>query len=147
MYGRSIGGISASHLVIKFPKVIKAFIGDRTMGTIDSMAIKRFRGGKIFYPVFKMFICAFKMNNGPREFIQNTGCYKIHCFDQDDDIVDIFSSHHHAVARSYCRMQYDTSDFRKFYESLKYLFEIERELQSLELISEQEDELSKRMYE
>jgi dienelactone hydrolase len=35
VYGRSIGGIAASHLVQKFPKIIKCFVGDRTMGLFD----------------------------------------------------------------------------------------------------------------
>ena len=35
VYGRSIGGIAASHLVQKFPKIIKCFVGDRTMGEFD----------------------------------------------------------------------------------------------------------------
>lgn len=35
VYGRSIGGIAASHLVKKFPKIVKCFIGDRTMGLFD----------------------------------------------------------------------------------------------------------------
>jgi len=37
VYGRSIGGIAASHIVKKFPHMVKAFIGDRTMGSIEDM--------------------------------------------------------------------------------------------------------------
>jgi pimeloyl-ACP methyl ester carboxylesterase len=38
VYGRSIGGIAASHLVNKFPNVIKVFVGDRTMDSFDATA-------------------------------------------------------------------------------------------------------------
>ena len=111
------------------------------------MALNRFKGAKIFYPFYKLFTCAFKLNNGPREFIQNKQCYKIHCFDQEDDIVDIFSSHHHEVAKNYSRVKYDTVDFRKFYDSLKYLFEIERELFHSELVEENQTTINDKMYE
>jgi len=140
VYGRSIGGIAASHLVHKFPNHIRAFIGDRTLGTLDSMVLKRYRGGHHFFNIFKMLTCWLKLNNGPREFVENRNCYKIHCFDQDDDIVDIFSSHHHEIAKSYSRINYDTDDWKKFYESLQFVFEIERELHFSEIIhGSQED--------
>ena len=49
MYGRSIGGIAAAHLVKKFPNIITAFIGDRTLGSVD-MAIKyKFKKGMILH--------------------------------------------------------------------------------------------------
>ena len=35
VYGRSIGGIAAAHLVKKFPDRMKAFIGDRTLGSVE----------------------------------------------------------------------------------------------------------------
>ena len=110
------------------------------------MALNRFKGSKIFYPCYKLFTCAFKLNNGPREFIQNKQCYKIHCFDQEDDIVDIYSSHHHEVAKNYSRVKYDTVDFKKFYDSLKYLFEIEHELFQSELVQENADNINDKMY-
>jgi len=75
------------------------------------------------------------LNNGPIEFIENKECYKIHCFDQDDDLIDIFSSHHHEIAKSFSRINYQTEDWKKFYESLKFIFEIERELFQSEIIA------------
>lgn len=32
VYGRSIGGIPAAHLALKFPGIVKVFVGDRTLG-------------------------------------------------------------------------------------------------------------------
>ena len=45
VYGRSIGGIAASHLVKKFPKIIKVYVGDRTLGDFDKVVENRFNGG------------------------------------------------------------------------------------------------------
>ena len=37
VYGRSIGGIAAAHMVKKFPDRMKAFIGDRTLGSVEKV--------------------------------------------------------------------------------------------------------------
>jgi len=94
-----------------------------------------------------MLTCFLKLNNGPKEFIENRECYKIHCFDQDDELIDIFSSHHHEIAKSFSRINYQTEDWKKFYESLKFIFEIERELHFSEIISGDITELQKRMFD
>lgn len=117
------------------------------MGSLDNMALRRFKGGGIFYPFYKLFMCAFKLNNGSRAFIDNTECYKIHCFDKDDDIVDVYSSHHHEVAKNFSRVLYKTVDFKQFYESLIFVFEIERELFNHDLINDTEKDLDKIMIE
>jgi hypothetical protein len=114
VYGRSIGGIAASHLVHKFPKLIKVFIGDRTMGNFESIVRNRFKGGDKLLWLYRLLSCKWHANNVDG-FIENTGCFKIHSFDEDDDVVDIFSSHHHEVAKSYCQINYSTSHWVKFY--------------------------------
>lgn len=76
------------------------------MGSLDNMSLRRIKGGRVFYPFFKMFMCALKLNNASRQFVNNTGCYKINCFDLEDDIVDIYSSHHHEIAKNFSRVQY-----------------------------------------
>lgn len=45
VYGRSIGGIAASHLVAKFPNIIKVFVGDRTMGKFENIIRNRYPKG------------------------------------------------------------------------------------------------------
>ena len=57
MYGRSIGGIAASHLVAKFPNYIKAFVGDRTVGSLDNLIIRRYFGGKNLIALYKLLSC------------------------------------------------------------------------------------------
>ena len=105
MYGRSIGGIAASHLVQKFPQYIRAFIGDRTLGSFEDLITKRYRQGHIIRTIFRFWTCWWKVNNGAAEFLNNTNCYKIHCFDLNDDVVDIMASHHHEIAKNFSQMQ------------------------------------------
>ena len=64
-------------------------------------------------------------------FIENNNCYKIHCFDNNDDVVDIYSSHHHEVSKKCSKIDYTTKDWVKFFESLVLIFEIESELFNL----------------
>lgn len=46
VYGRSIGGIAATHLMVKFPKIVKVFMADRTMGNFESIVNNRYAAGK-----------------------------------------------------------------------------------------------------
>ena len=94
MYGRSIGGIAASHLTAKFPDHIKVFVGDRTLGDFDSMLRHRYHSGGILMPIFRCISCGWKIDNGSRAFVDSPA-FKIHCFDHEDDTVDVYASHHH----------------------------------------------------
>lgn len=40
-------------------------------------------------------------------------------------MIDVFGSHHHEIAKKLAQIKYDTRDFKKFYESLRVVFEIE----------------------
>lgn len=57
--------------------------------------------------------------------MENKACYKIHCCDQNDDVVDIFSSNHHDIAAEYSKIDYNNEDWQKFYRSLCFLVQIE----------------------
>lgn len=115
MYGRSIGGIAASYLVSKFPKIVKIFIGDRTMGNFETMVKSKYRHDlNLMVKFYRLLSCKWRANNVDG-FIESSNCYKIHCFDPNDDVVDIFSSHHHEVARQICNINYDTSEWKLFY--------------------------------
>ena len=58
-YGRSIGGIAASHLVRKFPGIITCFVGDRTMSLIDKIVQGRWPISSICDPLhhYKLWTC------------------------------------------------------------------------------------------
>ena len=77
--------------------------------------------------LYRVLSCKWYANNGDG-FLENKDCYKIHCFDENDDIVDVFSSHHHEVGARHSLIQYNTDDWQRFFESLKFIFELESEL-------------------
>lgn len=55
-------------------------------------------------------------------------CLKIFTFDDEDDVIDTFASLHHSVALQQISEDYTTDDWRKFYESLHMLFEMEHQM-------------------
>ena len=89
---RSIGGIAAAHLVKKFPKIITAFIGDRTLGSVDMTIKYKFKKGIILHHLQKLILCGARCDDGSLDFIENKKCYKIHAADPDDDIVDMWAA-------------------------------------------------------
>ena len=98
------------------------------MGKFDNIVRNRAKSDAAclhFY--YRLFSCNWKINNAER-FLENTDCYKIHCFDVNDDVVDVFSSHHHEVSFRKSRVKYDTKDWKLFYRSLKIVYEVEHEL-------------------
>jgi len=44
VYGASIGGVAATHILKKFPTIIKVFMGDRTMGNFDNFIRNYLKG-------------------------------------------------------------------------------------------------------
>ena len=43
---------------------------------------------------------------------KNPDCYKIICFDVDDDVVDVFASLHHQVAEQHSKHSYSSLDWK-----------------------------------
>ena len=70
-------------------------------------------------------------------FLENTKCYKITCFDQNDDTVALKASHHVEIAKRHCTINYETDDWRKFWDALVFLFEVERKLYETEIVPNQ----------
>lgn len=97
MYGRSIGGIAASHLVQKFPNLIKVFVGDRTMGNFDEEVLNRYSRSGLILKLYRILSCFWHIDNAEC-LLANNDCYKIMSFDDQDDVLDLFSSLHHSVA-------------------------------------------------
>ena len=80
VYGRSIGGIAASHLAGKFPQLVSVFIGDRTLGKLDNMAINRYGRSSLILPIYRLGSCFWHVDNG-YDLLQNERAYKIMTFD------------------------------------------------------------------
>jgi hypothetical protein len=47
------------------------------------------------------------------------------------------ASHHYGIASRCCKINYNTQDWRKFWEALVFLFEVERKLYETEIIPNQ----------
>lgn len=63
VYGRSIGGIASTHLVSKFPNIVKVFIGDRTMGSFDEVVMNRYSRHKGVLSLYKLLSCFWHIDN------------------------------------------------------------------------------------
>lgn len=130
-YGRSIGGIAASHITGKFPDLISVFIGDRTMGDFDQLIYNRYSTGRKFMRrLYRLLSYKWQADNVDC-LMKNTKCYKIHCFDENDDVVDIYSSTHHGVSSRCTSIDYKDVNWSKFYKSLHFLYQIENQLYTL----------------
>ena len=71
--------------------------------------------------------CKWRANNVDG-FLENKNCFKIHCVDVEDDIIDIFASHITAVSRNFCQIDYSTLEWKYLYDSLNFIFDMEKEL-------------------
>jgi pimeloyl-ACP methyl ester carboxylesterase len=98
VYGRSIGGIAAAHLVSKFPSIVKCFVGDRTMGLFDNVVLNRFTKSQCLLALYRLLSRFWHIDNS-KPLLQNKSCYKILTFDEQDEVIDIGSSMHHGVAK------------------------------------------------
>ena len=125
VYGRSIGGIAASHLVSKFPKIVKCFVGDRTMGVFDNVVLNRFNKSQNVLRLYRIFSCFWHIDNS-KPILVNKNCYKILTFDEQDEVIDVDSSIHHGIAKYNSRVNYRTKEWKKFYQSLVFIFDLER---------------------
>lgn len=125
VYGRSIGGIAASHLVWKFPSIVKVFVGDRTMGNFDEEVLNRYSRSGLILKLYRILSCFWHIDNA-EPLYSNRECYKIITFDDQDDVLDLFSSLHHSVAEKYSEEDYGhRTSWLKFYKSLVYIFDLE----------------------
>lgn len=77
--------------------------------------------------LYKLVSCNWRINNSDG-FPENTQCFKIHCFDEYDDVIDVFGSQHHEIAKKVAQIKYDTQDFKKFYQAIIVIYEIESQL-------------------
>lgn len=94
------------------------------MGNFKSIISQRYPNSKFMGFMYRLLSLDWNINNLDG-FLENNNCFKINCFDQNDDIVDVFSSHHHEIARRLSKIDYNTNEWQQFYQSLKFIFEVE----------------------
>lgn len=63
VYGRSIGGISAAHLAHKFPKIVKVFVGDRTLGIVDNIVKQKVKDNSTMLKIYRIMSCFWRIDN------------------------------------------------------------------------------------
>ena len=79
-------------------------------------------------PIYRFISCFWNVDNGAA-LLSNKDCYKILSFDEQDDVIDMFSSLPHAVASKNSTQQYSKDPvWRKFYLALCYLFKLDSDI-------------------
>ncbi len=87
IYGRSLGGIVASHLADK----VQMTICDRTFSSVDDIASWKFYS-PITTKVLKLATCGWKVNNDLNFLSKGLNtCYKVICADPKDEVIDLQS--------------------------------------------------------
>eukprot|EP00347_Sterkiella_histriomuscorum_P004596 403359863 len=74
VYGRSLGGIVASHLAAAFPNKIQFLLADRTFGSLKDVSIRKFIG------------------KGASGLFDLAPCFKIAVCDPKDEVVDEYAA-------------------------------------------------------
>lgn len=106
VYGGSIGGIAATHILKKFPNIIKVFIGDRTMGNFDNIIRNHFVGcNDNIMRIYNMVTFKWPCDNCDG-ILDIPTCYKIIASDEADDVVNIHDSLHHGIANKLAAVDY-----------------------------------------
>jgi pimeloyl-ACP methyl ester carboxylesterase len=122
VYGRSLGGIASTHLANKYPQYVKALIADRTFCELDLLAERRVLGRCTKF-LFKLISFNWRALND-RNFIE-AKCYKIVTCDPQDDVVENMSSLNVGIAMKYAVNQYREDKWRKFFDNLWLLYQLE----------------------
>ena len=76
--------------------------------------------------LFRFLSCGWKANN--IEDFSESNCFKIHCSDPDDDVIQHYASQYIGIAKSLATNNYKSSELYNFWLSLKFIFNTEREL-------------------
>ena len=104
VYGRSIGGITATHLAAKYPDLIQTLIIDRSFDELQSVPEGRCKGGCTSI-IYKVFSCGLR-TLGVENYIEAKQCYKIINYDPMDDTVDEFGNLANGVAKRLAKQDY-----------------------------------------
>ena len=126
VYGRSIGGLTACHLANKYNNLVKALIVDRSFYELSQVPEGKLKGGYTAR-VFDLLSWKWRTRNHSN-FVTTSNCYKIITCDPLDDTVDLFGNLATGVASQLAKVDYETKQYRQFYESMLYIFAYESEL-------------------
>ena len=132
VYGRSLGGISACHLAQKYENLIYVLLTDRTFGELEHLCDRRLIGWTTKW-IYKAISCNWKTENDVNFANVNINtnntiqakCYKIITCDSKDDVVDNYASLAAGVVKFHAKQNYSDPKWLRFYEAIKFLYDIE----------------------
>ena len=126
VYGRSIGGIAATHLAAKFPDLIELLIVDRSLSELTGLVEERF-GGYLPTRQFQKYASGWHCDIAPN--FCRSPAYKVVVCDPLDDTVPHFESTMSGVARHLTQSQdYASEENKRFFETLCYMAALEEDL-------------------
>ncbi len=74
--------------------------------------------------MFDLYTNGWKCENAPN-FLNASNCFKIITCDPMDDTIDQFNCLVAGVARQHAQVNYNTDEYKLFYDSLIYIVQIE----------------------
>lgn len=88
IYGRSLGGVVATHLSATYPDIIQLLIADRTFGNLRDLSTRKFpgEGTKMLYDLVTL-----KWETDSDKNFIKAKCFKISTCDPLDDVVDQYA--------------------------------------------------------
>lgn len=127
VYGRSLGGISACHLGATYPEIIKVLLVDRTFSDIERISSRMIMGT----PSLHLFRCLTMQWRSQSDVNFNKApCFKILTCDPEDDVIDNFASLVTGVTKLNSKVDYEGQEWKRFYENLKFFYEMDKKLNS-----------------
>lgn len=97
------------------------------MGNFEKVVRTRYKHPGFITKLYNAMICYREVDNG-LDLLKNVHCFKILSFDDQDDVIDSFSSLHHSLAVKLSKHSYREKEWHEFYKQLVFIFELEHEL-------------------
>ena len=123
VYGRSIGGLTACHLANKYNNLVKSLIVDRSFYELSQVPEGKLKGGYTAR-VFDLLSWKWRTRNHSN-FVTTSNCYKIITCDPQDDTVELFGNLATGVASQLAKVDYETKQYRQFYDTMLHIFAYE----------------------
>lgn len=99
------------------------------MGKFDDVVINRFSKQQNVLMLYRVVLSQFWYIDTSKSLMMNDKCYKILTFDPQDEVIDLGSAIHHGVAYYFSQTNYNKPEWKKFYQSLTFIFDLEKQLE------------------
>ena len=98
------------------------------MGDFDKVVLNRFSRSYALLKLYRFISNQWFIDNSFSLVNNSSKCYKILTFDDQDEVIDVWSALHHQVAARYSKQNYQSADWMQLYCSLVTLFQLENQL-------------------